>query len=295
MSIYGYFSERNYAVDFPYTDLACERRKADVDTPGVSYRREESVGGNWERVRISTAEGARSIGKPMGLYDTLGTSRMDLIDRDGIDDAIDEVARELCHLCEVCDILPERLLVVGLGNPALTPDAVGCECARRVKATMHIKDFDKRLFDTLECSEIAVCTPGVRAYSGMDASTTVMGLCNMLAPDAVIVVDALAARSVERLGSTIQFSTTGIWPGSGVGNSSVPLTERTLGAPTIAIGVPTVIDSRMFWYDAASDGHNASYAGPSMFVSPKEICEIVEVAGEIIAGGINQAFGLYSA
>ncbi len=294
MGIYGYFYERDYAADFPYTDLACERRRADTDIPGVNYKKEISPGGTWERIKITSAEGARSIGRPTGIYDTLQVARMDMLDRDGIDDAIDEVARELCHLCEACDILPGRLLVVGLGNPTLTPDAVGTECARRVKATMHIKEFDERFFENLECSEIAVAAPGVRAFSGMDASTTVMGLCNAIKPDAVLVIDSLAARSAERLGSTIQFASTGLCPGSGIGNASVPLTEKTLGAPVIAIGVPTMIDSRMFWYDAAGENADAQGAGPSMFVCPKEICEIVEVAGEIIAGGINQAFGLYS-
>lgn len=294
MGIYGYFTERDYKNDFPYTDLACERYRADVNTPGVDYLREHSPCGAWERIKITSVQGAKSIGRPMGQYDTLHTSRMDLMDIDEIDDATDEIAKELCLMCEIENVVPDRILVAGLGNPKLTPDAVGTESAKHVRATMHIKDFDASFFKVLECSEIAVCTPGVKAFSGMDASVTLMGLCEKLVPDLVIVIDALAARSIERLGSTIQICNTGLCPGSGVGNGSVPLTQATLGAPVIAIGVPTVIDSRMFWFDASNDGKNEKLSGPSMLVSPKEICEITEIAGKVIAGGINQAFGLYS-
>ena len=288
--MYGY-TERDYENDFPYTDLAAERRRADVTLSGVDFKREATPVGVWERIKITSEDGARSIGRPRGIYDTLGTERMDLLSLSDIDDAIEEVARELCYLFEHSGIYPDRLLVVGLGNRALTPDAIGPKAADTVRATLHIKESDEALFESLECSEIAVCTPGVAATSGLDAHLTVSALCDALSPDAVIAVDALASRSPRRLGRTIQISNTGIMPGSGLGGCAVPITEESLGVPVIAIGVPTVIDSRMFWHDASGGEGDASLAREAMFVSPKEINEIVDTAAKIIGGGINQAFG----
>lgn len=294
MGNYGYFTDKSESGELMFTDLACERHRADVSVRGVSYKKEAASCGAWERIKISSDEGARSIGRPMGNYDTLTLERFDLLDLYTIDDAKDEVARELCYLCDVSDIVPERVLIAGLGNPELTPDTIGTECAKRVKATMHIKEFDKRFFTLLECSEIAVVTPGVRAFSGMDSVTVIKGVCDAIAPSLVVAVDSISSRSPERLGTTIQMCNTGICPGCGMGNSSMHLDEHTLGVPVIAIGVPTIIDSRMFRLDAARECGASIGAGPAMFVSPKEICEIAEVGGEIIAGGINQAFGLYS-
>ena len=283
--------------DFPYTDLACERRRADTSLSGVEYKREVSDGGTWERIRISSPEGARSIGRPMGIYDTLCLLRMDLLDSDQTEDAKEEVASELCYLFDAGGIVPRRILVAGLGNPTLTPDSVGPMAARAVKPTLHISEADPSFFYSLECSEIAVTVPGVQVSSGLDAEVTVGGICDRIKPDAVIVIDALASRAAERLGSTVQITDTGIFPGSGLGNSRTALNRETLGVPVIAIGVPTVIDSRMFWIDAQSESRgigDARRASQTMFVSPKEIGDIVQTAAEIIGGGINQAFGIYA-
>ena len=289
MGIYGYFTDRESDGEPLYTDLACERHRADTSIPGVEYRKTHAVCGYWESLKICSAEAAESIGKPMGIYDTLSLDRFDLIDMSTIEDAADEISRELCILCEHDDILPERVLIVGLGNPDLTPDALGPAVAKRIKATGHIKKTDKRLFDILECSEITVVTPGVRSFSGMEAYTTVKGLCSVCLPSLIITVDSIATVSAKRLGSTIQLCTGGVCPGSGIGNCSEPLTKQTLGTPVISIGVPTVIDSRSLCGEICG-----CRGSESMLVSPREICEIIEVGAEIIALGINQAFGIYS-
>lgn len=292
--MYGYFNERNYVGNFPYTDLACERRRADTAIEGVEYKSENALTGKWERIRITSAEGARSIGRPIGTYDTLCLERMDLMDEESIADAADEIARELCYLFDITEIFPERILVAGLGNRNLTPDSVGARCAEAVKPTMHIREFDKRLFENLNCAEIAVCTPGVAASSGLDAAISIKGICEAIGPDAVIVIDALAARSASRLGTTVQLCNTGICPGSGLGNPRQAICESTVGVPVIAIGVPTVIDSRMLCYSPSrlSRGERPEELG-AMFVSPKEIDEIVCTTGKIIGNGINQAFGIF--
>ncbi len=272
------------------SDLALERRRADLACPGVELRRERCDGGVWERLRIRSEEGAASIGRPMGIYDTLTLPRMDELESDEIDDARNEVAKELCRICDANGILPERILVVGLGNRELTPDSVGPLAAEEVRATMHLKNEDRELFYALECSEIAVVKPGVTRESGADAADLVRGICAVIRPNVIFAIDALAARSPARLGTTVQICDTGIYPGSGLGNTRTGLTEKNLGAPVIAIGVPTVISSRMF---VVEDGEaRAASEKEGMFLSPKDINGIVKSAAQIIGGGINQAFGL---
>ncbi len=270
-----------------YTDLALERHKADIGLEGVEYDRSRGIAGVWERITITSIAGERSIGRPCGIYDTLILPRADLMDTDLVDGAKEEVAKELSSITSRMRIVPERILVTGLGNAYLTPDSVGCECADRVKPTMHIKELDPNMFYALGCSEIAVIKPGVGCMSGMDALETVRGVCDRISPDVVIAVDALAARSSERLGSTIQIASTGITPGSGLGNLKKPLDQKSLGVPVVAVGVPTIMDARLF-VKQCKDTTKA----PEMFISPKEINEIVSVAADIIAGGINIAFGL---
>lgn len=284
--MYGHYTERNYMGDIPYTDLALERHRTDLNIAGVEYVKEKCRVGYWERIRISSKRGAESIGRPMGQYDTLGINRADLLDSDKIEAAKDEIAGGICRMLDCSEIFPGRILICGLGNPHLTPDSIGCEAAREVKPTMHIKEHNPKIFARLNCAEIAVITPGVAATSGLDAAVIVRGVCDIIKPDAVIAIDALAARDVNRLGSTIQICNTGISPGSGIGNPHLSLGVETVGVPVIAIGVPTVIDTRVIC--KASDCPTQP-----MFVSPKEINEIVSSAARIISDGINRALGIY--
>ena len=140
-----YANSHGYLGGFS-TDLACERRRADTTIDGVDFRKERRDGGVWERITISSQEGERSIGRPMGHYDTLNLARMDTLDYDSIDDAREEVASQLCLMCERLDVIPDKILVVGLGNRELTPDSVGPRSADRVEATRHIKELDEKVF-----------------------------------------------------------------------------------------------------------------------------------------------------
>ncbi len=275
----NYFTDRKDDGRF-YTDLAIERRRADPDAKGVEYKSEECDGGIWECVRIYSADGEREIGRPIGNYDTLNTGKMELLDEDGILDATEAVARKLCERMDGVQAIPDRLLIVGLGNRNLTPDAVGPRAAANVKPTLHISSYDEEAFQDLECSEIAVLCPGVTAESGMESADIIRGVCRKITPDAIIAIDSIATASKERLGSTVQISDTGIFPGSGVGNARDALTEKNLGIPIISVGVPTVIDSRVLGDTEA------------MLVVPKDIDEITTVAARIIGGAINQAFGI---
>ncbi len=290
--MYGYFTERNYMGDFPYTDLAIERKRADTELPGVEFSKEKLRFGKWERIKISTNSAAESIGRPVGIYNTLNTERMDLLYGLALEETKDQLAQELCTIFDQTDIFPGRILVAGLGNRLLTPDAIGCETAAKVKPTMHIGEMDRALFESLSCAEIAVCTPGVCATSGLDAGVVVKGICDIIKPDAVIAIDALASRDPIRLGRTIQICNTGISPGGGLGNSRLSIGVETVGVPVIAIGVPTIIDSRMLCPNLYTK--NDINDDNAMFVSPKEINEIVSMGAEIIGDAINQAFGVFT-
>ena len=278
-----YYENKGLPTDF-YTDLASERRRADTECEGIEYEKQDCPVGKWERVRVNDELGERSVMRPIGVYDTLTTERLDLLCEDEICDAKEEISKRLCELCDEMGVFPGRILVVGFGNERMTADSVGPKSALCVKPTLHISEYDPDYFDKLDSSEIAVFRPGVSAESGMDSAGSTRSVCERLMPDLVIAVDSIMTRSVERLGNTIQLSSTGLFPG-GVGNLHSPITKASVGAPTISIGVPTVIDLRALMQSAPS--------GCRLFVSPREIDEITNNAAEIIGGAINQAFGLY--
>ncbi len=283
--MHGYYEERSEKDIYMFTDLAVERRRADERIPGVSYERRRTPVGSVETVKITSNEGALSIGKPMGVYLTLNTERMDDLEPDELEDTTDELARALCEICDSERIIPGRILVVGLGNGDLTPDSVGPRAADETLATLQIMKYEGERFEELECSEIAVISPGVSGKSGLDAQDQVIGISKRIEPDVIFTIDSLASRSPLRLGRTIQLSNTGISPGSGVGNKRGRIDRESVGVPVISIGVPTVMDSRHF----TSDGY---LTGEPMFVSPREIDGIVRNAARIIGGAINQAFGI---
>lgn len=271
------------------SDLAMERRRASTYVEGVDYKRDVCIGGVWERLKITSEAGEKNVGRPIGLYDTLTLPRMDTIMPDDIEDAKDEIARELCRMCDLCDISPERILVVGLGNRQLTPDAIGPSSADEVDATMHMREEDPAMFEALGCSEICVLCPDVTSNSGIQSAEIVKSVADAVKPTVVFAIDSLASRSEERLGNTIQISNTGIIPGTGVGHRGTKIDEELLGIPVIAIGIPTVISTASLSKGMTSNSENKSCG---YFVSPKGINKIVKNGAKIIGGGINQAFGI---
>ncbi len=276
------------------SDLACERRKADLTCPGI-IRRESAIGGlTLESIEVTTEEGAKAIGRPIGRYDTLHGERMDLFGPEEKENATVALQKELLKMVPKAKKKTRRLLFLGLGNRELTADAVGPLCADLVTPTLHVERAETGLFASLHCDGIAVVTPGVTAKTGLDAFTVIQSVCREMEPDAVIAVDALAARSVKRLGTTLQISDTGIFPGSGVGNRKKPLTTKTLGVPVIAVGVPTVTAAKVLVREKTGEKTMtldlSDYEG--MFVSPKEIDCIVKTASEIISDAVNRTFGI---
>ena len=270
------------------SDLAMERRKASTYVEGVEYRRDVGLGGVWERLKVTSDAGAQSIGRPIGLYDTLTLPRMDTIMPDDIEDAKDEIARELCRMCDMCDASTERIMVVGLGNRDLTPDSIGTRTAEIVDATMQLKADDPELFEVMGCSEICVICPDVSANSGMKSAEIVKSIADTVKPTVVFAIDSLASRSEERLGNTVQVSNTGIIPGTGVGHSGAKIDEELLGVPVIAIGIPTVVNASRLYCGSGEEAKGLR----GYFAAPHSIGKIVKNGAEIIGGGINRAFGI---
>jgi len=281
--MYNYCYEKDGAERDYYTDLASERRKANVNSVGIEYEKKPSLIGTWERVRVTSEEGERAVMRPIGIYDTLTTERFDMLGEDEIFDAKEELGKRLCELLEECGIFPGRILVAGLGNKKLTPDSVGPKSAELIKPTLHISEYEPEYFDELDCSEIAVFCPGVPAISGMDSAANLRTLSERILPDVIFAIDSIATKSIDRLGNTFQLSTTGLFPG-GMGNLHSPITKASMGTPVIGIGVPTVIDCRTVCKDLAEE--------KNLFISPREIDEITNNAAIVISGAINQTFGL---
>ena len=281
--MYAYYYSGECEDKDYYTDLCRERQRADVKCSGIEYEKKIALIGTWERVRVTNEEGERSVMRPIGIYDTLSTERLDKLCEDELFDAKEELAGRMCDLIDECGIFPGRILVVGFGNKNLTPDSIGPKSAEAVKPTLHISEYEPEVFDELDCSEIAVFCPTVPSVSGMDSSDNVRLLCERLMPDVVLAIDSISTKSPERLGSTFQLSTSGLFPG-GVGNLHSPITKSSMGVPVIGIGVPTVIDLRALCPECKNEDR--------LFISPREIDEITNNAANVIGGAINMAFGL---
>lgn len=236
------------------TDLLIEAHEVLLQTSqlpehyaGIStdYRSEENV--DISDIRIMTDEAAEKLGKAQGRYITLEASGL----RDKNSDLEDRLSRLLYR--ELKSILPSgdgaRILVVGLGNWNVTPDSLGPSVVENLYVTRHLKAlYPEKLGPGFR--DVCAIAPGVLGLTGIETSEIIFGIVQRVKPDAVVAIDALAARSLHRLNTTIQISDTGIYPGSGVGNQRQGLTRETLGVPVIAVGIPTVVDAATLASDA---------------------------------------------
>lgn len=306
------------------TDLALETQEKmqedKVDLKGVRYF-EEEVDKNLviSTVVIETENGAKIMGKPKGTYITIEAGNMDEED----EDYHREISAQLARIIgELVPVKKEELsvLVVGLGNRAVTPDSLGPRVVDNLYITRHIlNEYGRFAFGKEGMNRISSIVPGVMAQTGMESMEIVAAVVKETKPDFVIVVDALAARNTKRLNRTIQVTDTGINPGSGVGNHRHGLNEKSLGVPVIAIGIPTVVDAATIVNDtmstlltALSQNEEWKRIGNSiqelndaekyelirellspglniMFVTPKDIDESVKRLSFTISEGINMA------
>lgn len=229
------------------TDLALEARESykDDDARIRGVKVEEDADEEREiyttTVTIETENGARAMGKPVGTYITIEAPNMSAPDEDYHREISEEVAK---HLNDLIDGRKESVLVVGLGNREVTPDALGPDVVNNLQITRHmIREYGRMPKGMETAGEVSAIVPGVMAQTGMETLEIIRGVVEETKPGLVIAIDALAARSTKRLNRTIQITDTGINPGSGVGNHRDAINEETLGVPVIAVGVPTVVDA----------------------------------------------------
>ncbi|MBQ7117860.1 MAG: GPR endopeptidase [Clostridia bacterium] len=275
------------------TDLALERReyidKHSID--GVISHKKTVSGITVDTITVTNSQGEKALGKPIGTYITVET--VPFTNNSDLFSPSLYVLRD-----ELKGLLPKGkgcVLVAGLGNEDITPDALGPRCISLLFATRHIPDELARDIGLSSLRPVAGIVPGVLGKTGMESSEIISGIAKKIEPSAVIVIDALAARSTERLGRTVQLSNTGISPGSGVGNHRQTINEETLGVPVIAIGVPTVVDGRTLAFDILEKAGvdestiKSSDMKDSMMVTPKEVDALIERASRLIAMAINTA------
>ena len=252
------------------------------------------------RIEITSRAGEMRMQKPMGNYITIEADGI-LEERDGIKDKVENViAAELKKLIKFHYYL--NVLVVGLGNTTVTPDALGPEAASKIRVTNHLFDMFEADGDD-EMSRVSCLVPGVTAATGLETAE-IIKKTELVKPEVIIVVDSLAARNIERVSTTIQISDTGISPGAGMGNKRTGINSETVGARVVAIGVPTVIDATTIIRDALADNIDSAEKVEKyieeydrhMIVTSTDIDMLIKDFSDIIANGINKTLhpGIYS-
>ncbi len=293
------------------TDLALEAREgiseAESELRGVRveeyYKEAEDI--RVTKVMIDTKNAAKAMGKPIGIYITIEAPALVEPDEDyhrNISECLSE---------ELLNILPDSgeeqaVLIVGLGNREVTADALGPRVVDNLFITRHVVlTYGKAAYNCKKINLVSSIEPGVMAKTGMETAEIIQGVVRETKPDVLIVVDALAARSVKRLNRTIQITNTGIQPGSGVGNHRNALTEEALGVPVVAIGVPTVVDAATIVGDALEklleedkEFESVKYRGHhrqafaelnNMYMTGKDIDAVIKRVSFTVSEGINIA------
>lgn len=305
------------------TDLALEAREVvqtntAADIPGVVADTVHEEGISISRIRIETADAARRLGKVQGNYITLEAPGLRRKDSDLQDSLSEMLSRELLNIIPLSPGLEESVLVVGLGNWNVTPDALGPRVIEDLLVTRHLFELNESVLGKGFRSVCAI-SPGVMGITGIETGETIGALVSRINPAVVIAVDALAAHRLERLHTTVQISDSGINPGSGVGNNRLGINRQTLGVPVVAIGVPTVVDAstiageamdalvESFKREAQATGELATaldnlsweerqvmirevlepFSSGRLIVTPKEIDTFVEDISAVVSSALN--------
>lgn len=227
------------------TDLAIENRELykqanKIESKGVEVNKEEKENYNITRVKILNKSASENMHKPIGTYITIDVPKLNRTDEDLKDEISQILAKEIKNLGR--NQPNSKVLIIGLGNWNITPDALGPKVVERVLVTRQFFiNYNKESDETM--ANVSALSPGVMGITGIETFEIVKGVVEKINPDLVIAVDALASRKMDRVSTTIQISDTGINPGSGIGNNRMELNEENLGVPVIAIGVPTVVDA----------------------------------------------------
>lgn len=292
------------------TDLALEIRESfqeDVEVEGVilRVRTDKKKDMKVSTVIIKTEEGSKKMGKPIGTYITMEVPHLEKDDKNYHEPLANEIKKYVKELAG--GFVGKSVLVAGLGNRDVTSDSLGPKVIDHLFITRHlIREFGEEFKEKNALGNISAVAPGVMAQTGMEAAEILSGIIQKTKPDLLIVIDALAARSLQRLNTTIQITDTGICPGSGVGNHRKALNKETLGVNVIAIGVPTVVDASTIVEDRMeevlqeqgfSEREIESFllevkneTMKNMFVTPKNVDESIRRISYTISEGLNACF-----
>lgn len=305
------------------TDLALERRdlykkanNIEKEIDGIETE-EENIEDkiHLSRVKVTNKQGEDAIGKPIGNYITIDIKNLKTSNEDDIQKASEVVTKELKNLIYKHIDNKSPVLVVGLGNLYVTPDALGPKVVNEIDITRHLIEYMPGVLDE-STRPVSAIAPGVLGTTGIETQEILKGIVDNIKPSLIIIIDALASRSIERISSSIQLADTGIVPGAGVENARKELTEEKLGVPVIAIGIPTVVEAATIAADSltlfikkvqeqaqSNDFLNQlqeedkyemikevlSPNDYNFIVTPKEIDELIENMKDIVARGINFA------
>ena len=266
-------------------------------------------------VRITNENGEQAIGKPVGNYITIDIKKLKLAEEEEIQKSAETLSQELKQVIDKHIQFKDDILVVGLGNLYVTPDSLGPKVINEIDVTRHIIKYLPQYIDE-NSRPVSAISPGVLGTTGIETLEILEGIVQNIKPKLLIVIDALASRSIERISSTIQISDTGIVPGAGVGNTRKEISKKTLGIPVVAIGIPTVVESAVLVNDCLDlfidklqqEAKSNDYLNKlkdqdnyeeikealnptdyNMIVTPKEIDELIENMSSIVARGINMS------
>ena len=293
------------------TDLALEARESfpedNVEIKGVilseNYDEQNQI--RVSVVEIKDERGAKAMQKPIGTYITIEAPEMEHSNEDYYKPVVEEITKQLRTLAG--NLKKEEILIVGLGNRDVTPDALGPQVVDNLFITRHlIREYGEEFKEKNGLGSVSAISPGVMAQTGMETVEIIKGIIEETSPKLLIVIDALASRSVSRVNTTVQLTDTGISPGSGIGNYRKALNEESLGTKVIAIGVPTVVDAATIVADTLTkymqksgfDEHDINQfisevreqQIENMFVTPKNIDESIKRLSFTISEALNSCF-----
>ena len=267
------------------------------------------------RVNVLNEEGEKALGKVKGNYVTKDMKNMKYMGEDEIQTASEILCKELKNMIDEYVNKEEEILVVGLGNIYVTPDALGPKVINEIDITRHLLKYVPQYLDK-NTRPVSAISPGVLGTTGIETAEILKGIVENVKPKLVIVIDSLASRSMERISSTIQLADTGIVPGAGVDNARKELTVKTLGIPVIALGIPTVVETAVVVNDCLDifieklqeKAESNQYLNKlkeednyleikealipkdfNFIVTPKEIDALVENMKDVVARGINMS------
>lgn len=289
--------------EYTRTDLACEwGREGDASSPGIRRWEEAWPGGTLQYLQILTPDASLAMGRAQGEYITVQCGKIWELEGEEerqLEELLATLLRRMVFRLGKKKTGEElSVLVVGLGNREITADAIGPAVQKQLLVTRHLRSLEPEIFRAMECCTVSALAPGVLGQTGMEAGEVIAGAIRESRPDVVVAIDALAARSCQRLAATVQISDAGISPGAGIGNHRGALDRDSLGVPVIALGVPTVVDSSTLVWDALERAgirevedrlRDILENGRRFYVSPKEADLITVRTAQVLAHAVNRA------